>query len=62
MNHTDARELAAALESLFQLDRMSGCSDRYFRQVCTAKIKAIQAAGFAEKLAASSIQNQEESK
>ena len=44
------KELAAALGSLFELDRMAGCSDRYFRQVCTAKINAIRAAGFREKL------------
>lgn len=50
MTETEMRELAAALGSLFELDRMSGCSDRYFRQVCTAKINAIRAAGFREKL------------
>ena len=44
------KELAAALGALFELDRMSGCSDRYFRQVCTARINAIRAAGFLEKL------------
>ena len=44
------KELAAALASLFELDRMAGCSDRYFRQVCTARINAIRAAGFREKL------------
>ena len=44
------QELAAALGALFELDRMSGCSDRYFRQVCTARINAIRAAGFREKL------------
>ena len=48
----EMKELAAALGSLFELDRMAGCSDRYFRQVCTAKIDAIRAAGFREKLAA----------
>ena len=46
----EMKELAVALESLFELDRMSGCSDRYFRQVCTAKINAIRAAGFREEL------------
>ena len=55
-------ELAAALGSLFELDRMAGCSDRYFRQVCTAKINAIRAAGFREKLVAAAeiIDNNEE--
>ena len=52
MDSRDLRELAAALGALFELDRMAGCSDRYFRQVCTAKINAIRAAGFREKLAA----------
>lgn len=53
-------ELAAALKSLFELDRMSGCSDRYFRQVCTAKINAICAAGFCEKLEAEIMSNEKE--
>ena len=51
----ERRELAAALGSLFELDRMAGCSDRYFRQVCTAKINAIRAAGFREKLLGAEI-------
>ena len=50
LTRTERKELAAALDSLFELDRMAGCSDRYFRQVCTAKINAIRAAGFREKL------------
>ena len=50
MNENERRELAAALGSLFELDRMAGCSDRYFRQVCAAKINAIRAAGFLETL------------
>ena len=50
MTTAEMRELAAALGALFELDRMSGCSDRYFRQVCTARINAIRAAGFREKL------------
>ena len=52
MTPNEKKELAAALQSLFELDRMAGCSDRYFRQVCTAKINAIRAAGFREKLEA----------
>ena len=50
MTPNDMREHAAALSSLFELDRMADCSDRYFRQVCTAKINAIRADGFHEKL------------
>ena len=50
MTLNERRELAAALRALFELDRMSGCSDRYFRQVCTAKINAIRAGGFLRKL------------
>lgn len=52
MTSRDMKELAAALGALFELDRMAGCSDRYFRQVCTAKINALRAAGFREMLAA----------
>ena len=52
MTPNEMKELAAALGSLCELDRMAGCSDRYFRQVCTAKINAIRAAGFREKLVA----------
>ena len=55
MTQSDLRELAAALGSLFELDRMAGCSDRYFRQVCTAKINAIRASGFREKLMGEAI-------
>ena len=40
------------LLSLFDLDRFSGCSDLYFRQVYTARIKALKAAGFHEILLA----------
>ena len=52
MTPHELKELSAALGSLFELDRLAGCSDRYFRQVCTAKINAIRAAGFREKLEA----------
>ena len=52
MSSEELRELAAALGALFELERMAGCSDRYFRQVCTAKINAIRAAGFREMLIA----------
>ena len=52
LTSNEMKELAAALGSLFELDRMAGCSDRYFRQVCTAKINAIRAAGFRERLEA----------
>ena len=53
------KELAAALGALFELDRMAGCSDRYFRQVCAARIRAIQAAGFREKLMAETKKEEE---
>lgn len=52
MTPHELKELSAALGSLFELDRLAGCSDRYFRQVCTAKINAIRAAGFRERLEA----------
>lgn len=52
MTAREKRELAAALLSLYELDRFAGCSDRYFRQVFTARINALRAAGLREKLLA----------
>ena len=52
MTANEKRELAAALLSLYELDRFAGCSDRFFRQICTARINALRAAGFREKLLA----------
>ena len=42
MNKHQKEELANMLETLFDLDRFSGCSDLYFRQVYTARIKEIE--------------------
>lgn len=51
MNPPDYKEqLATALETLFDLDRFSGCSDLYFRQVLTQRIKALKASGYTDKL------------
>ena len=52
MTQNENRELARMLTSLCEIDRMAGCSDLYFRQVCTAKIDAIRASGFIGKLGA----------
>lgn len=52
VNSNESWELARLLRSLCEIDRMAGCSDLYFRQVCTARINAIRASGFIEKLAA----------
>lgn len=52
MTAQEKRELSTALESLFDLDRFSSCSDRYFRQVFTQKITAVKAGGYREKLLA----------
>ena len=59
LTSNEMKELAAALGSLFELDRMAGCSDRYFRQVCTAKINAIRAAGFRERVENAAKQDQQ---
>ena len=59
MTSKEMKELAAALGSLFELDRMAGCSDRYFRQVCMAKINAIRAAGFRERVENAAKQDQQ---
>lgn len=48
------------LLTLFDLDRFSGCSDLYFRQVYTARIKALKAAGFHETLLAEANNNKNE--
>lgn len=60
MTNDQKQELAEALSALFDLDRFSGCSDRYFRQVYTAKIKAIQACGYREALLADTNKEQRE--
>lgn len=59
MNKHQKEELANMLETLFDLDRFSGCSDLYFRQVYTARIKAIKAGGYREMLLAE-IENDNE--
>ncbi|MGN0773483.1 MAG: hypothetical protein ACI4MP_06790 [Candidatus Ventricola sp.] len=50
MTQQDRLELAAALESIGELERYAGCSDLFFRQVFTQKIRAILAGGYIEKL------------
>ncbi len=46
------QELVTLLDSLTYLDRFAGCSDLFFRQVLTQKIKALQASGYIEMLRA----------
>lgn len=50
MTKRDMEELANGLEALGDLERNSGCSDRFFRQVFTQKIRAILAGGYIDKL------------
>lgn len=52
MTSNEARALAEALGALYELERFAGCSDRYFRQIFTAKIRALRAAGLREALLA----------
>ena len=46
----ELKECVNMLDSLSKIDRMADCSDRYFRQVCTAKINALRASGIRERL------------
>ena len=52
MDRQDMEALAALLESLTELERQAGCSDRFFRQVYTAKIRALAASGILRRLRA----------
>lgn len=52
MEASRKQELVNLLDVLFGLDRFASCSDRYFRQVYTAKIMAIQAGGYRDELQA----------
>ena len=52
MDRQDMEALAALLESLTELDRQAGCSDRFFRQVYTARIRALAASGIPQRLKA----------
>lgn len=60
MTNAQKEELAAALSALFDLNRFAGCSDLYFRQVYTARIKALQAGGYREALLADINKEQRE--
>ena len=50
MTRNECAELAGLLEALLDIDRLATCSDRFFRQVYTQKVKVIAANKFVEKL------------
>lgn len=52
MTPQQKRDLAGLLQYLYRLDRFSSCSDRYFRQVLTQQVRAIQVCGYDKMLLA----------
>ena len=52
LKQQDKQEILTLLESLTDIARHGDCSDRFFRQVYTAKVMAIQGSGIMEKIAA----------
>ena len=51
MTLEDMRMLLRALDALCEVDRQAGCSDRFFRQVYTARVTALEASGIPRRLA-----------
>lgn len=50
MTREEKESLLCCLEAVCEIDRQASCSDRFFRQVYTAKITALRASGLLERL------------
>lgn len=60
MTPQDKSELANILQVLCDLDRYSGCSDRYFRQVFSQRVAVIKAFNYIDQLRAEADANNRE--